>query len=96
MKDKEIDGFISAGNTGALLAGGLLKVGRIKGIDRPALGAAIPTTKGFAVLVDSGANTECKPRNLNEFAIFVANFVPVIVKKDILFLSFFLSLVLIR
>jgi glycerol-3-phosphate acyltransferase PlsX len=69
LRKKEIDGFVSAGNTGALLAGSLLKVGRIKGIDRPALGVAIPTVKGFSVLLDSGANVECKPRNLREFAI---------------------------
>jgi len=69
LRKREIDGFVSAGNTGALLAGSLLKVGRIKGIDRPALGVAIPTVKGFSVLLDSGANVECKPRNLREFAI---------------------------
>jgi len=69
LRKKEIDGFVSAGNTGALLAGSLLKVGRIKGVDRPALGVAIPTIKGFSVLLDSGANVECKPRNLKEFAV---------------------------
>lgn len=69
VRHKEYDGFISAGNTGALLAGGAMKVGRIKGIERPALGTALPTMKGFTVLLDSGANAECKARNLREFAI---------------------------
>ncbi len=69
VRQKEFDGFISAGNTGALLAGGAMKVGRIKGIERPALGTALPTMKGFTVLLDSGANAECKARNLKEFAI---------------------------
>lgn len=69
LKEKQIDAFLSAGNTGALLAGGLLKVGRIKGIDRPALCSVYPTSNGIAVLTDAGANADCKPRNLYEFAV---------------------------
>ena len=69
LKEGEIDGLCSAGNTGALLAGGLLKVGRMKGVDRPALCSVYPTTKGVSVLVDAGANADCKARNLYEFAI---------------------------
>lgn len=69
LKDNDIQGLCSAGNTGALLAGGLLKVGRMKGIDRPALCSVYPTPKGVSVLVDAGANADCKPRNLYEFAI---------------------------
>lgn len=69
LKKKEADCFVSAGNTGALLAGSLFKVGRIKGIDRPALAPIYPTKKGFSLLIDAGANSECKPRNLLEFAI---------------------------
>lgn len=69
LKEKEIDAFLSAGNTGALLAGGLLKVGRIKGIDRPGLCSVYPTTKGISVLMDAGANADCKPRNLVEFGV---------------------------
>lgn len=69
LKEKQIDAFLSAGNTGALLAGGLLKVGRIKGIDRPGLCSVYPTTKGISVLMDAGANADCKPRNLVEFGI---------------------------
>ncbi len=63
------DAFISAGNTGALLAGSLLKIGRIKGIDRPAICSVYPTTNGMAILIDAGANADCKPRNLLEFAL---------------------------
>lgn len=69
LKDNDIQGLCSAGNTGALLAGGLLKVGRIKGVDRPALCSVYPTPKGVSVLVDAGANADCKARNLYEFAI---------------------------
>jgi glycerol-3-phosphate acyltransferase PlsX len=69
LKSKEVECLISAGNTGALLAGGLLKVGRIKGVDRPAIASVYPNVNGMAILVDAGANTECKPRNLLEFGI---------------------------
>jgi glycerol-3-phosphate acyltransferase PlsX len=69
LKSNEIDVLLSAGNTGALLAGGLLKVGRIKGLDRPALCLPYPTTKGFSVLIDAGSNADCKPNNLYEFAV---------------------------
>lgn len=68
LRKGEVDAFVSAGNTGALLAGGLLKVGRIKGISRPALCTIYPTMYGASVLVDAGANAECKSRNLLEFA----------------------------
>lgn len=61
--------LISAGSTGALMAGGLLKVGRIKGIDRPALTSILPNRKNGTLLIDMGANTECKPENLAQFAI---------------------------
>lgn len=61
--------FISAGNTGALLAGGLLKIGRIKGILRPALAPILPTKGGPNLLIDAGANAECKPQQLQQFAL---------------------------
>lgn len=69
VRKGEIDALISAGNTGALLAGGLLRVGRIRGVDRPALTTVFPTFKGMFVLADVGANAECKARNLLEFGI---------------------------
>lgn len=70
IKDGEGDVFISAGSTGALLAGGLFILGRIKGIDRPALAAIYPMI-GFepGLLLDAGANAECKPKNLHDFAV---------------------------
>ncbi len=61
--------FVSAGSTGALLAGGLLKVGRIKGINRPALTSLLPFWEDSTLLLDMGANTECKPENLAQFAM---------------------------
>ncbi|MCX7714319.1 MAG: phosphate acyltransferase PlsX [Clostridia bacterium] len=69
LKDGEGDAMLSMGSTGALLAAGLLIVGRIKGISRPALATLIPTKKGPAMLMDAGANTACKPENLVQFGI---------------------------
>ncbi|HCC07963.1 MAG TPA: phosphate acyltransferase PlsX [Clostridiales bacterium] len=68
LKEKTVDAFISAGNTGALVAGGTLIVGRIKGVKRPALGAIFPTLKGFSLLIDCGANVDAKPIYLKQFA----------------------------
>lgn len=68
LKHDEGDVFISAGNSGALLTGATLLVGRIKGIDRPALAGILPAYHGRLVLMDCGANTNCKPLNLLQFA----------------------------
>ncbi len=69
IKEKKGDVFLSAGNTGALMAGGLFILGRIEGVDRPALASYIPTKKGMALLVDAGANTNCRPVNYLQFAM---------------------------
>ena len=69
LKAKEGEVFVSAGNTGALLTGALMILGRIKGVDRPALAPVIPTEKGGTLLVDAGANTVCKPINFIQFGI---------------------------
>lgn len=68
LKEGEGDVFISAGNSGALLTGATLLVGRIKGIDRPALAAVLPSYKSQLLLIDAGSNTNCKPVNLLQFA----------------------------
>ena len=68
LKEDQGDVFISAGNSGALLAGATLIVGRIKGIDRPALAGILPAYKSQLLLIDSGSNTNCKPINLLQFA----------------------------
>ena len=70
IKQGEGDIFISAGSTGALLSSGLFILGRIQGIDRPALASIYPIVGGEpSLLVDAGANAECKPNNLLEFGI---------------------------
>lgn len=68
LKNGEGDVFLSAGNSGALLAGATLLVGRIKGIDRPALAAMLPAFEGKFLLMDAGANTNCKNINILQFA----------------------------
>ena len=68
LKSDEGDVFISAGNSGALLTGATLLVGRIKGVDRPAMAPMLPAYKQSLMLMDAGANTNCKPINLVQFA----------------------------
>ncbi len=66
----EADACLSAGNTGALMAGGLLKIGRIEGVARPALATTLPTIDGQGFLMlDLGANADAKPEHLLQYAI---------------------------
>ncbi|HEX21760.1 MAG TPA: phosphate acyltransferase PlsX, partial [Actinobacteria bacterium] len=68
VKEGEADAFVSAGNTGAVTAAGLLIIKRIKGIDRPASATMFPTRRGFSLILDAGANADCRAENLVEFA----------------------------
>lgn len=71
LKDNDdIIGLVSAGSTGAVLAGAIMKIGRIKGISRPALAPILPTMKDSdVIIIDSGANVDCKPMQLLHFAV---------------------------
>ncbi len=68
VKDGQADGFISSGSSGALLVGGQLIAGRIKGIDRPPFAPLIPTEKGVSLLLDCGANVDARANHLVQFA----------------------------
>lgn len=68
VKHMEADAIVSAGSSGALLVGGQVIVGRIKGIDRPPLAPLIPTEKGVSLLIDCGANVDARPSHLVQFA----------------------------
>lgn len=68
VKDGTCDAFVSAGSTGAVLVGGQVLVGRIKGVERPPLAPLIPTENGAALLVDCGANVDARPSHLVQFA----------------------------
>ena len=69
VKNGEADAFVSAGNTGAGMVTALFRLGRIRGVDRPALAPIFPTATGTCVVLDIGANPDCKPENLLQFGI---------------------------
>ena len=68
VREGKADGFVSAGNSGAVLVGGQVLVGKLKGIERAPLAPIVPTLKGVSLLVDCGANVDAKPSNLVQFA----------------------------
>ena len=69
LKENKADAFVSAGNTGALAIGATLFIGKIKGVKRAALSPILPSVNGKFLLLDAGANLECKPQMLKQFAI---------------------------
>lgn len=69
VKNGDADALVSAGSTGAFLAGSIFVIGRIKGIDRPALAPVMPGRSAPFMVIDCGANVDCKPNNLLQFAI---------------------------
>jgi glycerol-3-phosphate acyltransferase PlsX len=72
IKNNQADAFISAGNSGAVMAAALLELGCIPQIRRPAIGAILPSVKGKVLVLDVGANVDCKPEHLTQFA-FIGN-----------------------
>ena len=69
VRDGEADAFVSAGSTGAVLAGGMFRLGRIEGVERPALAPLLPNGKDFFCLIDCGANVDCLPGYLPQFGV---------------------------
>lgn len=69
VRKKRADSVVSAGNTGASFIGGISLLGRLKGIDRPAIASAIPTKQGVCTLIDVGANVDSKPEHLFQFGV---------------------------
>ena len=69
VADNQVDGVLTAGNTGAAVAVMLFKVGLLEGVDRPALAAVLPTMNGHSLLLDVGATVDCKPQQLLQFAV---------------------------
>ncbi|HOZ77090.1 MAG TPA: phosphate acyltransferase PlsX [Ferruginibacter sp.] len=79
----KIDAFISAGNTGAMMVGALFSIKAIEGVSRPTIGAYIPRENGsLGLLLDAGINADCKPENLNQFAILGSLFAEHILGVD--------------
>jgi glycerol-3-phosphate acyltransferase PlsX len=68
-KEGKVDAFVSAGHSGAVMSTATLILGRIEGISRPTIGTFLPTEHGVCLMVDAGANVDCKPQHLYEFAL---------------------------
>jgi glycerol-3-phosphate acyltransferase PlsX len=81
-KDGDVQAFVSAGNTGAVAASSLLSLGRIPGIDRPAIAIIFPTGNGGTVLLDGGANSDCSPENLKQFALMGSLYAELILHRE--------------
>lgn len=82
LKSDQADAFITAGNTGGAMANALFKLGRISGVKRPALFPTFPVKDGVTVVGDIGANTDCKPEFIVQFAIMGALYVQVLHGKE--------------
>lgn len=82
-KEEDVAGLVSAGSSGAVLTGGIFKLGRISGVSRPAFAPIFPTMGGkMVVLCDSGANAECKPINIAHFAVMASQYFKAISKEE--------------
>lgn len=79
VQRREAQAFVSAGNTGAVFATALVVLGRLRGIERPALGALLPVPAGPTLLLDAGANAECRPSHLVQFAHLGAAYMATVV-----------------
>ncbi|MCL2223988.1 MAG: phosphate acyltransferase PlsX [Defluviitaleaceae bacterium] len=82
VKEGNAAGFVSAGSTGALLTGATVIIGRKPGVERPALGTLLPTKKGHVLLLDCGANMDCKPTYLAQFAQLGTEYMQKCMKLD--------------
>ncbi|MCU0606414.1 MAG: phosphate acyltransferase PlsX [Candidatus Edwardsbacteria bacterium] len=74
QKQKRAEGFVSSGSTGAVMAGALLSLGRIEGVSRPAIASFMPTEHGGCIILDVGANLDCKPHQMLQFAAMGSSF----------------------
>lgn len=82
VREKEANGFVSAGSTGAVLVGGMLRLGRVPGIERPALAPLMPGAKGQFLLIDCGANVDSKPEYLAQFGLMGDAFMRQVMKLE--------------
>lgn len=82
QKEKKLDAFISSGNTGAVMATSLLTLGRLEGVNRPAIATCLPSEKGVVIFLDVGANVECKAINLYQFGVMGSIYASHILKKE--------------
>ena len=83
IKDGHADAFVSAGNTGAVMAAAVLYLERLKGVRRPAIATVFPTLKEPCLIVDVGANAECKSKHLFQFAVMGESFIKYVFRRRI-------------
>jgi glycerol-3-phosphate acyltransferase PlsX len=81
QKEGKVNAFISGGNTGAVMAHALTTLGRMEGIHRPAIASLVPTEKGIVVVLDVGANAECKATNLYQFGVMGSIYTDLVFEK---------------
>ncbi len=82
LKSGKADAFVTAGNTGGAMANALFRLGRIRGVKRPALTALFPVKNGHCVVLDIGANADCKPEYLVQFALMGASYAEKVLHVD--------------
>ncbi len=82
VKNREVDAFVSAGNTAAVVYLSKKILGSLQGVDRPALSLLVPTIKGMTLLIDVGANANCQPQHLEQFAVMGKVFMEAIIGLD--------------
>jgi glycerol-3-phosphate acyltransferase PlsX len=82
VKSGEADAFLTAGNTGGAMANALFRLGRIRGVKRPGLSLQLPVQDGHAILIDIGANVDCRPLYLLQFAMLGAAYAEIALKKS--------------
>jgi glycerol-3-phosphate acyltransferase PlsX len=82
QKEGRVDAFISGGNTGAVMTHALMTLGRLEGINRPAIASLLPTEKGIVAVLDVGANAECKAINLYQFGVMGSVYMSQVFKKS--------------
>jgi glycerol-3-phosphate acyltransferase PlsX len=82
QKEGKVDAFVSGGNTGAVMAHALMTLGRLEGVNRPAIASFLPSEKGIVVVVDAGANAECKAQNLYQFGVMGSIYTSYVLRKE--------------
>jgi len=82
LKDKKIDAFVSCGNTGAVVCASTLRLGLIEGVERPGIALTLPTKKGVSLIIDVGANIDCKPLHLLQYGIMASVYYDLVLNKS--------------
>ncbi len=82
LKEEKIDAFVSCGNTGAVVCASTLRLGLIKGVERPGIALLLPTKIGVSLVIDVGANIDCKPLHLLQYGIMASVYYDLVLNKN--------------